>query len=93
MTTTDLHIASLVVRADPARLAAVLPRLRAFPDTEIALEDPSGKIVLVIETEHETAIAETLTRIQLMEGVASAALVYHHNIQPDESEQTEGDAQ
>jgi nitrate reductase NapD len=91
--TTELHIASLVVRTDPARMAGVLPHLRAIPHVEIALQDPSGKIVVVMETADETAIAATLTRIQLMEGVASAALVYHHNLQPDEAEHTEGNAQ
>ncbi|MFZ0098617.1 MAG: chaperone NapD [Gemmobacter sp.] len=90
--TTELHIASLVVRIDPARMAEVLPRLNALPQIEVALLDPSGKLVLMMETTDEAAIAETLTRLQLMDGVASAALVYHHNLEPDEAEQTEGTA-
>ena len=90
--TTELHIASLVVRIDPARMAEVLPRLKALPQIEVALHDPSGKLVLMMETTDEAAIAETLTRLQLMDGVASAALVYHHNLEPDEAAQTEGNA-
>lgn len=84
--TPERHIASLVLRCDPARIDGLLPRLRAVPQSEIALSDPSGKIVLVVETDRETAIAETLTRLQLMDGVASAALVYHHNFRSDEEE-------
>ncbi|GGW34745.1 hypothetical protein GCM10011452_23970 [Gemmobacter lanyuensis] len=81
--TQELHIASLVLRSDPAQLAAVLAGLDALP-VEIAAQDASGKVILLMETEQEAAIAETVTRLQLMDGVASAALVYHHTIHPDE---------
>lgn len=82
--TDETHIASLVLRCDPAALAGVLGRLAALPQTEIALQDPSGKVVLLMETSSQSAIADTLTRLQLMDGVASAALVYHHNIRPQD---------
>lgn len=82
--TEEIHIASLVLRCAPARMASVLQRLQDLPQTEIAMQDVSGKIVLLMETAHETAIAETLTQLQLMDGVASAALVYHHNFRPEE---------
>lgn len=75
----EIHIASLVLRCDPARQAGLVPMLRALPQTEIAIEE-AGKIVLVMETEDESALAGTLTRLQLTEGVASAALVYHHTL-------------
>lgn len=75
----EIHIASLVLRCDPARKAGLLPMLRALPQTEIALED-ADKIVLVMETEDESALAGALTRLQLTDGIASAALVYHHTL-------------
>lgn len=84
--TAETHIASLVLRCDPAQLAAVLPRLTGIPQAEVALADPSGKVLLLVETDRETVVAETLTRLQLMDGVASAALVYHHNFRSDEEE-------
>jgi periplasmic nitrate reductase NapD len=83
----ETHIASLVLRCDPARMAEVMPGLRVLPQTEIALEDASGKLVLLMETRREAAIAETLTTLQLMDGVASAALVYHHTLNDDEEEE------
>ena len=86
--TTETHIASLILRCDPARLDAVRAGLRALPQTETALADPTGKLVLLMETDREAAIAETLTTLQLMEGVASAALVYHHTLTDDEEEGT-----
>jgi nitrate reductase NapD len=82
----ESHIASLVLRCDPARMVEMSSVMRQLPQTEIALQDVSGKIVLVIETDQESAIAETLTRLQLMDGVASAALVYHHTFHDEEEE-------
>ena len=82
--TTETHIASLVLRCDPARMGDVLAGLRALPQAEIALRDDTGKVVLVMETRREAAIAETLTTLQLTDGVASAALVYHHNFRDEE---------
>lgn len=81
--TTETHIASLVLRCAPAQMAGLLPQLRDLPQTEIAIQE-AGKLVLVMETDRETAIAETLTRLQLMDGVASAALVYHHTLNDEE---------
>jgi nitrate reductase NapD len=37
-----------------------------------------GKLVVTLETATEAEILERLSAIQLMEGVLSAALVYHH---------------
>lgn len=82
--TAETHIASLVLRCDPSCTAQVTARLRDLPQTEIAMQDDSGKLVLVMETDRESAIAETLTRLQLTDGVASAALVYHHSFQDAE---------
>ena len=79
----ETHIASLVLRCAPARMAGLMAQLRDLPQTEIALHE-AGKLVLVMETDRETAIAETLTRLQLMDGVASAALVYHHTLNDEE---------
>lgn len=81
--TTETHIASLVLRCAPAQMAGLMAQLRDLPQTEIALHE-AGKLVLVMETDCETAIAETLTRLQLMDGVASAALVYHHTLNDEE---------
>ena len=71
------------MKCAPARMAGLMAQLRDLPQTEIALHE-AGKLVLVMETDCETAIAETLTRLQLMDGVASAALVYHHTLNDEE---------
>lgn len=74
-----LHISSLVVTADPTRLDMVKAAISALDIAEIAIADPSGKMVVTLETPDETALVQGLTDIQLMPGVASAALCYHHS--------------
>lgn len=76
--TANWHISSLVVTADPARIGTVTGAIAAIPAAEIALSDPSGKLIVTLETPGETEMVRALTDIQLLPGVASAALVYHH---------------
>jgi nitrate reductase NapD len=49
-----------------------------MPGAEVPLADPGGKMVVTLETETQSAVAEALTRISLLDGVMSAALVFHH---------------
>ena len=44
--TKEVHISSLLVRSNPARMAAVLDTIKAMPNAEISQTDPSGKIVV-----------------------------------------------
>lgn len=89
--TPELHIASFALRCDPAQLAALTARLRRLPGAEIgAQDDETGKIVMVMEAPDEGIITRTLADIQLMPGVASAALVYQHILNTDETATTEG---
>ena len=78
------HIASFALRCDPARLAALRPALTALPGASIGAEDAAlGKVVMVMEAPDERTITRTLTEIQLMPGVAHAALVYQHILTPE----------
>ena len=74
----DFHISSVVVTADPRRIDEVGPAIKALGVAEIAFSDPGGKMIVTLETGSEGKIVEALTAIQLMPGVASAALAYHH---------------
>ena len=76
--TPEFHISSIVVTADPRRLNIVTPEIAALEIAEIAYSDANGKMIVTLETESERAMVDALTAIQLMPGVASAALAYHH---------------
>ena len=74
----EFHISSVVVTADPRRRAEVEPAITALGIADIAYSDPGGKMIVTLETENERDMVDALTAIQLMPGVASAALAYHH---------------
>lgn len=73
----EMHIAGVVVRATPARIDAVRRAVAAFPGAEIHAED-NGKLVVTIEAASAGELAERVTEIGRLDGVLSAAPVYHH---------------
>lgn len=73
----SIQIASLIVHAQPALMAAVKANLRHLPGLELHQESPQGKLVVVLEAEDEAQILATLDAIQNLPGVLNAALVYH----------------
>lgn len=72
-----LHIASLLVHCRPEFLDAVKANLTLLAGLELHQESPAGKIVVVLEAEHESRILDTINHIQQLPGVLNAALIYH----------------
>lgn len=72
-----LHIASLLVHARPELFEAVKANLRHLEGVELHQESPLGKLVVVLETEHENQILQRIEHITSLPGVLNAALVYH----------------
>jgi len=73
-----VHITSLLVRADPSKIEPLLAEIAMIEMAEVPMTDStSGKIIVTLETENQGAIVDALTQLQLMDGVVSAALVYH----------------
>lgn len=75
----DVHIAGMVVHANPRAMPRVARAVRAIAGAEIHGEGRDGKLVVTIECTGEDAIAAALVRIQLLDGVLAAALVYQHS--------------
>jgi nitrate reductase NapD len=73
----EAHVSSLVVHVRPERAGTVRAALAALPGIEIHGEG-DGKIVVTLETDSEAEIVSRLNEISLLEGVMSAALVFHH---------------
>jgi periplasmic nitrate reductase NapD len=74
----ELHIASLVVRCRPERLAVLKRALTALPGAEVPAEGAVGKLVVTLEAASEQAIRHQLDAIGALPGVLSATLVAHH---------------
>lgn len=73
-------------------MAALLPLIAAIPEAEVALADPSGKIIVTLETSDEGAIVDAMHAIERMRGVVSAALVYHQADSATDLEETGAEA-
>ena len=74
----EAHISSVVVHALPRAVASVQDAIAAIPGAEIHAAAPTGKIVVTLETASEGEIVTRLTEINLLEGVLSVAMVFHH---------------
>lgn len=73
----EAHISSLVVHVRVEDVPAFRNALARIPGTEIHAEQ-GGKFVVTLETGSEADIVAGLNEISLLQGVLSAALVFHH---------------
>ena len=76
--TDELHIASLVVHAHPARMEEVSRQVGEVPGARIHASSPNGKLVVTLEAASSDEILSAVNCIQRMDGVLSAALVYQY---------------
>ena len=73
----EWHIASLVVRCRPERMAEVGAAIGALPDTEVRAAQ-GGRLAVVIEAPGTGGIADRVGAIRELPGVLAADPVYHH---------------
>lgn len=73
----EVHISSLVVQCLPEQLDSVAEGISQLDIAEVHASDPKGKLIVVLETENEQAILETINQIQAIQGVINAPLVFH----------------
>ena len=72
-----MNISSIIVHAKPTELASVRGSLEQIPGVEIHAVTDDGKLVVTIETDTDGETASTFDRINTMDGVMSAAMVFH----------------
>ena len=73
----EVHISSMVVHARPDYLSIVKNNIRRLSGTEIHAESDNGKLVVVLETQDQGYITDTIEKINNLEYVLSTSLVYH----------------
>lgn len=73
----NAHISSLVVHVRPDSIDAIQNHIEG-QGGEVPAIDPVGKMVVVLETETDSAVTDFANTIALMDGVLSANLVFHH---------------
>ena len=74
-----MNISSALVHAHPTNATAVSERLTALQGVEVHGISPEGKLIVTIETEDEGSNAATYQSIGQLDGVMSAAMVYHQS--------------
>lgn len=77
MSLNEVHISSLVVHALPEHLETVKTQIEQFENAEIYGDSPEGKIVVVLETQNQGFVTDTIDAINNLPNVLSAVLVYH----------------
>jgi nitrate reductase NapD len=75
--TSRMNITSIIVHAKPTELQSVRGNIEQIPGVEIHAATDDGKLVVTIESETDGETASTFDRINVMDGVMSAAMVFH----------------
>lgn len=81
-----MNISGVVVHARPEILDNVRRDLNSVPGVEVHAAGEDGRMVVTIEGESNGALADTHRQLTHIDGVLSAALVYHH-FEPDPEEE------
>ncbi|MCE1242005.1 chaperone NapD [Oryzomicrobium sp.] len=74
-----MNLASLVVRAQPAKMAVLRDALLAIPGAEIHAETEDGRMIVTVEETPEQTVSTALTRVQQLEPVICVTLAYEHS--------------
>ncbi len=81
-----MNIAGILVHAAPGRVDAVRTRLTEMPGVEVHATTDEGRLVVTLEEDDDDHAAERVLSFHRIEGVLSAALVYHY-FEPDPDDQ------
>lgn len=74
----EIHIAGIVVYAEPAQLDSIRSCIEAVPAAEVCATDSSGKLVVTLETDSTKRTLDIMDAIRALPGVLDVALVYQH---------------
>ena len=80
---SEVHISSLVVHALPEGLERVTAEIAESTCASVEVQDASGKLVVLLETANQKEVLDQIERINKIDGVISASLIYHHIDQPE----------
>lgn len=87
-----MNLASLVVRAQPAKMAVLRDALLAIPGAEIHAETEDGRMIVTVEETPEQTVSTALTRVQQLEPVICVTLAYEHSERSERSATEEAPA-
>ena len=74
----ELHVTSLVVQVRPEQMSNVRQAILTMENAELSVND-EVKLVVVLEGETQKGLMADIEAINGIEGVLSAAMVYHQS--------------
>ncbi|MBD1388367.1 chaperone NapD [Neiella sp. HB171785] len=75
-----VKLAGVLVRCQAKRRAAVVAEIESHAGASVEPESSDDALIVIIEETPTTMfLTEQISRIQNIQGVLSAALIYHHN--------------
>ncbi|MCG9696469.1 chaperone NapD [Shewanella sp. Isolate11] len=81
----ELHVTSLVVQVKPEQMSNVRQAIMKMENAELSVND-EVKLVVVLEGETQKGLLSDIETINHIEGVLSAAMVYHQSEMLEEGE-------
>jgi nitrate reductase NapD len=73
-----VNISSVILRAWPEKLGGVRNNLATMPGVEIHADGNDGRLVLTIEDGAGDALPDIFLKLNQLDGVMSASLVYQY---------------
>lgn len=74
----EIHIAGVVVYAQPAQLDSVRSCIDLVPGAHVHASDGTGKLIVTLETESTKRTLDIMDAIRALPGVIDVVLVYQH---------------
>lgn len=81
-----MNISSAIVHARPGAAERLQARLSALEGVEVHAASAEGKLIVTIENESDQGTVEMFERIQKLDDVMAASMVYHHSESDPEGE-------
>lgn len=77
-----MNISGILIHANPGKVDTVSTALQEFPGLEVHAATDDGRLIVTLDCDDNGAAADSLIKMNGLDGVLNASLVYH-NFEPD----------
>ena len=73
-----MNICSVIVHANPEKALRVQSTIEEIEGVEVHGGVDEGKLIVTVEMEGDSKMADTITEFTHVDGVISTSMIYHH---------------
>ncbi|WP_035387006.1 chaperone NapD [Ferrimonas senticii] len=73
----ELHVASLVVHANPSKHLQVQQQIATLANAELVSQTDDHRYIVVLDGDNRQQLLDSIEALQQFDGVISTALAYH----------------